>query len=173
MQIVPILELSGAPILSPLHRSRPNSAHKSSPRVYTYVPNLVPMGLFSCPWDAENCQFCRILNVHMFWWRHLAENRESRTRVHNYKPSPSQRHQRYLDEVVSTNYVVQQRDGPTNKQKTQHFSPQRCAKSEPHQTWHGDRGPRHVLAPLKRFAIRRTVSPLGVAENLGTGPPQL
>lgn len=47
---------------------------------------------------------------------------------------------------------------------------QRRVKSEPHQTWHGDREVRTVLESQKRIHIRRTVSSLGGAENLENAP---
>ena len=53
--------------------------------------------------------------------------------------------QRLHGEIGRTNSDVQKRDGQTNRQtrKTQRFwPPRRRVKSEPHQTWHGDRGPR-------------------------------
>ena len=62
MQIVPILELLGAPVPSPLHRSRSNLAHKSSPRVYAYMPNLDPIGLFLSLihiWRCRRIERCR------------------------------------------------------------------------------------------------------------------
>ena len=45
-----------------------------------------------------------------------------------------------------------QTDRLTNKQKTQRFwPPRRRVKSEPHQTWHGDRGPRARSCTSKTF----------------------
>jgi len=47
-------------------------------------------------------------------------------------------------EIGRTISDVQKRDGQTNRQtnKTQRFwPPRRRVKSEPHQTWHGDREP--------------------------------
>jgi len=42
------------------------------------------------------------------------------------------------------------RDRQTTRQKTQRFWPPRWrVKSEPHQTWHGDRDLEHVLATVK------------------------
>jgi len=59
--------------------------------------------------------------------------------------------------------------------KTQCFwPPQQQVKSEPHQTWHGDRGPRAHSCTSKTSGVRRIVSPIGGAENFGTTrPPQL
>ena len=43
----------------------------------------------------------------------------------------------------------------------------RPVKSEPHQTWHGDRGPpaRFCTSKIKLLEVLRIVSPLGGAEN--------
>jgi len=42
----------------------------------------------------------------------------------------------------------------TDKQKTQRFwLPRRRVKSEPHQTWHGDRGPRASSCTFKTFGV--------------------
>jgi len=42
----------------------------------------------------------------------------------------------------------------TDRQKAQRFSPpRRWVKSEPHQTWHGDRGPRARSCTFKTFGV--------------------
>jgi len=47
-----------------------------------------------------------------------------------------------------------QTDRQTNKQKTQRFwPPRRRMKSEPHQTWHSDRGPRARYCTSKTFGV--------------------
>ena len=70
--------------------------------------------------------------------------------------------QRLHGEIGRTNSLrtsgAQKRYGQTNRQtnrqKTQRFWPlRRRVKSEPHQTWHGDRGLEHVLSPPKRFVV--------------------
>ena len=61
-------------------------------------------------------------------------------------------------------------DKPTDRLKKLNVS----MKSKPHQTWHGDRGPRARSCASKTFGVWRIVSPLGGAENLrATRPPQL
>ena len=76
--------------------------------------------------------------------------------------------QRLHGEIGRTISDVQKRDEQKTDKKTQRFwPPRRRVKSEPHQTWHGDRGLEHVLAPLKLLGVWRTVSPLEGAENLG------
>ena len=84
--------------------------------------------------------------------------------VHNYKPSPIQRHQnrfctptRLHSEIWRTISDVQKRDEQIDRQtekqtKTQRFwPPRRRVKSEPHQSWHGDRGPRARSCIPKTF----------------------
>ena len=81
------------------------------------------------------------------------------------------------DEIGRIISDFQKRDEQTNRQpkKTLTFLAATAAgKSEPHQTWHSDRGPRARSCTLKAFGVWRTVSPLGGAENLGiTRPRQL
>ena len=129
----------------------------SRPTVYAYVPNFVSIGLFCRPLAAKNPPIFVI-----FWTSAFSV-------VANWQQSDKVEHgctttnlplsngikivsllQRLDGEIGRTNSDVQKRDGQTNKQtdkqtdkKTQRFwSPRRRVKSEPHQTWHGDRGPR-------------------------------
>jgi len=78
-------------------------------------------------------------------------------------------------EIGRTISDVQKRDEQTDKQKTQRFwLPRRRVKSEPHQTWHGDRGPRASSRTSKTFWGLTHSSPLEGAENLGsTRAPQI
>jgi len=104
-------------------------------------------------------------------------------RMHNYKPSPIQRHQnRFCTPTRSwrnrAHNLWRSKAWRTEKQtnkKTQRFwLARRRVKSEPHQTRHGDRGPRARSCASKTFGVWRIVSPLGGAENFGvTRPPQL
>ena len=61
--------------------------------------------------------------------------------------------------------------------KTPHFCPppRQCpSKVQAPKTRHGDEVLKHILAPQKRFGIRRTVLLLRGTENLeATGPPQI
>jgi len=61
--------------------------------------------------------------------------------------------QRLHGEIGHTNSDVQKRDEQTDRQaKTQRFwPPQWPVKFEPHQTWHGDRGPRARSYTSKTF----------------------
>ena len=66
--------------------------------------------------------------------------------------------QRLHDEIWRTISDVQKRDGQTNRQtnsqKSQRFwPPRRRVKSEAHQIWHGDRGPRTCSCAFKTFGV--------------------
>jgi len=126
----------------------------SRPTVYAYVPNVVSIGLFCRALAAKN----PILAIFVVFWSSAFSD------VANWHQSQKVEHgctttnlplfngiktvsvlQRLHGEFGRTN--VQKRDGQTdkqtNRQKTQRFwPPQRRVKSEPHQTWRGDRGPR-------------------------------
>ena len=132
----------------------------SRPTVYAYVPNFVSIGLFCRPLAAKKTYFLSIFAI--FWTSAFSV-------VANWQQSDKVEHgctttnlplsngikivsvlHRLRGEIGRTNSDVQKRDGqtdkPTNRQtdkKTQRFwPPRRRVKSEPHQTWHGDRGPR-------------------------------
>jgi len=65
--------------------------------------------------------------------------------------------QRLHGEIGRTISDVQKRDRQTDRQtdkETQRFCPpRRWVKSEPHQTWHGDRGPRARSCTSKTFGV--------------------
>jgi len=169
-----------------------------------YRPPLTDEGQMWCaitdPWYTFKCQISSrpVYSLALCWlksqflpffgFRHLVlsaiGNSLTKTNtVHNYKPSPIQRHQnRFCTPTPSWRNRAQNlwrwKAWRTDKQadkKTQCFwPPRRRLKSEPHQTWHGDRGPRARSCTSKTFGIWRIVSPLGGAENLGiTRPRQL
>ena len=120
------------------------------------MPNFVSIGLFCRPLAAKNPQL----------WPYFAIFLTSAfSGVANWQQSDKVEHgctttnlplsngikivfvlQRLHGEIGRTNSDVQKHDGQTDKQtnkKTQPFwPPRRRVKSDPHQTWHGDRGPR-------------------------------
>jgi len=71
-------------------------------------PTLSSGSVYCGPWGAKTPKFVRVFNFNILWWRHLAAQRQSWTRVHNYKLSPSQQCKtisilkRLNGEVVST-----------------------------------------------------------------------
>ena len=129
----------------------------SRPTVYDYVPNVVSIDLFCRALAAKN----PILAI--FWSSAFSD-------VANWHQSQKVEHgctttnlplsngikivsvlQRLHCEVGRTISDVQKSDGQIDRQtdrqrdrqKTQRFWPPRQrVKAEPHQTWHGDRGPR-------------------------------
>ena len=134
----------------------------SRPALYVYLRNFVSIGLFCHPLAAKNPNFC-----HFFGLRHLCD-------VANWHQSQKVEHgcttinlplsnsikivsvlQRLHGEIGRTNSDIQKHDGQTNKQtKTQCFwPPRRRVKSVPHQTWHGDRGPRARSCAFKTFGV--------------------
>ena len=72
----------------------------------------------------------------------------------------------FMAKQLRTNSDVQKRDGQTDKQtkkqKTQRFWPPRWRmKSEPYQTWHGNRGLQACSCTSKTFGIRRSFAGSG------------
>ena len=64
--------------------------------------------------------------------------------------------QRLHGEIGHTNSDVQKHDRQTNKQTDKQTDRQKTfleVKSEPHQTWHGDRGPRARSCTSKTFGV--------------------
>ena len=59
--------------------------------------------------------------------------------------------QRLHGEIGRTISDVQKRDEQTDKKTQRFWLPRRRVKSEPHQTWHGDRGPRARSFTSKTF----------------------
>jgi len=140
----------------------------SRPVVYAYVPNFVSIGLFCRPLAARKPQFLPYLAI--FWtsafsgvasWQQ-SDKVEHRCTTTNLPLSNGIKIvsvlQRLHGEIGRTISDVQKRDEQTNRQtnrqtkKTQRFwPPRRRVKSEPHQTWHGDRGPRARSFTSKTF----------------------
>ena len=61
----------------------------------------------------------------------------------------------------------------TDREKTRRFwPPRRRVKSEPHQTWHGDRGPRARSCTSKTFGALTYSFAVGGAEYLGVTKPR-
>jgi len=126
------------------------SGPHTRPMLYAYLPNFVSIGLFCRPLLAKNPNFYR------FWTSAFSV-------VTNWKQSEKAEHgctttnlplpngikivsvlQRLHGEIWRTISDVQKHDKQTDRQpNNQRFwLPRRRVKSEPHQTWHGDRGPR-------------------------------
>jgi len=136
----------------------------SRPKVYVYLRNFVSVGLFCRPVAAKTSQ----LIFAVFWtsafgdvanW-HQSQKVEHRCITANL-PLPNgikivsvlQRLHAEIGRTVSD--VQSMTNTQTNKQtnkKTQRFwLPRRRVKSEFHQTWYGDRGPRARSCTSKTF----------------------
>ena len=133
----------------------------SRPTVYAYVPNFVSIGLFCRPAAAKKPQFLPILRF--FGLRHLVLSSIGNSLR---KLSMGAQLQTFPYPTASKSFLYSNafmaKSGAqsltfksvTNKQtkKTQRFwLPRRRVKSEPHQTWHGDRGPRARSFTSKTF----------------------
>ena len=138
----------------------------STPMVNVCLRNFVSIGLFCLPMAAKKTQFLPFFAV--FWtsaFSVVANCHQSQTveRMYTTTNLPLSNGikivsvlQRLHGEIGRTNSDAQKRDGQTykqtNRQKTQRFwPPRRRVKSEPHQTWHGDRGPRARSFTSKTF----------------------
>jgi len=149
----------------------------SRPTVYSYVPNFVSIGLFCRPVPPKNrkcCRFCisAFCDVASCQQSEKVEHECTTTNLPLYNGVKiASVLQCFLGEIMRTNSDVQKCDEQTDKKLNVFGRPRRRVKSEPHQTWHGDRGPRASSCASKTFRVRRTVSPLGDAENLGEPDP--
>ena len=151
---------------------------------YAYVPNFVSIGLFCRSVAAKKTIFAVFLPF--FGLRHLVM---SPIVINLRKLSMGVQLQTFPYPTASKSSVLQRLHGEigrttltfksvTNKQtdkKTQRFwPPRRRVKSEPHQTWHGDRGPRARSCTSKTFGGLTHSFAARSAENSGASrPPQL
>jgi len=158
----------------------------SRPTVYAYVPNFISIGLFCHPLAAKKPQF-----LPFFGLRHLVVSpvcsslRKLNTgaQLQTFPYTKVSKSFLYSNTFMAksgaeslTFKSVMGRQTQTNKQtkNSTFLAARRRVKSEPHQTWHGDRGPRARSCTSKTFRGLTNSSPLGGAENLGiTRPLQL
>jgi len=154
----------------------------SRPTVYAYVPNFVSIGLFCRPLLAKK-QFLRFFGL-----RHLGLSPigNSLTKLNTGAQLQTFPYPTASKSLLYSNAFIAKSGAQsltfksvTNKQTDRQtknstfWPPRRRVKSEPHQTWHGDRGPRARSCTSKTFRSD-VVSPLGGTENLGeTRPTQL
>ena len=132
----------------------------SRPTVYAYVPNFVSIGLLPHPLLAKNTNFS------VFWisafsgvanWQQSESLLNTGAQLLTF-PYPTASISFLYSNVFMAKSDAQaltfksMTDKQTNRQKTQRFwPPRRRMKSEPHQTWHGDRGPRECSCTAKTF----------------------
>ena len=129
---------------------------------YTLMCQISSRSVVLSPSVGEKPLFCRFFWTSAFSgvasWQQ-SEKVEQRCTTTNFPLSNGIKMvcvlQRLHGEIGRTISDVQKRDRQTDRQtdkETQRFCPpRRWVKSEPHQTWHGDRG------PLARFCASKTL----------------
>ena len=144
--------------------------------IYTYVPNFISIGLFSHLLVAKIPNFCVFLDFGILWCHQLAAIWESWTwcTTKNLPLSISIKIisvlQRLVGEIMCTISDVHKHDEQTKNSKFLAAPAAGRVKSEPHQTWLGDRGPRAHSCSSKTFGVRRSFAARGT-ENLGGTRP--
>jgi len=148
----------------------PNLACLSRHMVYTYPPNFIQFSVFYGPWESKNPMLL-FFNFVILCWLRPALQRQSWMRVHIYKHSPMQRYQEHFritthwwqSGIHKLCYLKRLMDQQKTFFKTSNFfAPWWRAISEPHQTWHGDRGRPNLSCiaktcspPTHSFAVTR------------------
>jgi len=160
-------DILGAPVPTPFYRRGPNLVCYSRPAVYVYLRNFVLIGLFCCSVVAKNLNFCIFLQF--FGLRHLVM---SPIGINLKKLSTGAQLQTFPYPTASKSFLYsngfmaksgaqtltfksvtdRQTDKQTDKKTQRFWPPRRRVKSEPHQTWHGDRGPRASSCLSKTFS---------------------
>jgi len=155
-----ILTFLGAPVPTPFYRWGPNLVCYNRPTVYAYVPNFVLDRFILSPSDGEKPQFLPYFGLRHFvvspvgsnLWK-LSTGAQLQTLPYptiskSFLYSNSFLAKSCTQTLTFTSVTNKQ----TNRQKTQRFwMPRWRAKSEPYQTWHGDRGPRARSCAFKLF----------------------
>ena len=143
-----------APVPTPVYRWGPNLVCYSRPMAYAFVPKFVWICLF---WNPIFAIFWTSLFGDVDSWRQSDKVEHGYTTT--FEPSPIQRHQNSFCTPTPlwrnwAHKLWHWRAWRTDRQakKTQRFwPPRRRVKSEPHQTWHFDRGPRAHSCTSKTF----------------------
>jgi len=128
--------------------------------VYAYMPNFVSIGLFCRPLLAKKTQFLPFLDFGIWCCRQLARQSykvEHGCTTTNLSLSNGIKTvsvlQRLHGEIWRTISDVPKRDEQTDKKTQRFWPPRQRVKSEPHQTWHGDRGPRARSCASKTVGV--------------------
>ena len=177
------LEFLGAPVPTPFYRWVPNLVCYSWRTVHVYVSTLVSIGLFSHPLAAKNPIFAFFEIRHLVMsttfsnLRKLNTGAQLQTFPYPMASKPflffnvfmaKSGEQTLTFKSVTDRKSMTTKKSMTDRQKTQRFSPPRRQMIfKPHQTWHGDRGPRARSCISKTFGVWRIASPLKGTKNLG------
>jgi len=138
----------------------------SRPTVYAYVPNFVSIGLFCRPLLAKNpnpnfCSFFGLRHLVLSPIGNSLTKLNMSAQLQTFPYSTASKSFLYYNAFMAKSgaqsptfksVTDRQTNRQTNRQKTQRFwPPRRRVKSEPNQTWHGDRGPRARSCTCKAF----------------------
>jgi len=132
----------------------------SRPTVHVYLRNFVSIGLFCRPVAAKTPIFAVFWNTAFSGvanWQHSEKVEQQGCTTANLPLYNGVKIvsvlQRLHGEIGRTISDVQKRDEQTDKQtkNSTFLAARRRVKSEPHQTWHGDRGPRARSCISKTF----------------------
>ena len=133
--------------------------------VYGYVPNFASIGLFCRSLLAKTPNFCRFFWTSAFSvvanWQQSEKVEHGCATTNLLIPNGSKILFLYSNAFMAKSgaqsltfksVTNKQADRQTDKQKNSTFwLPRRRVKSEPHQTWHGDKGPRARSCTSKTF----------------------
>ena len=127
----------------------------SRPTVYAYLPNFVSIGLFCRPLAAKKPQFLRFFGLRHLVLLPIGNSLRKLSTGAQLQPSPSKSFL-YSNAFMAksgaqTLTFKSVTDKQTHKKTKRFWPPRRRVKSEPHQTWHGDRGPRARSFTSKTF----------------------
>jgi len=135
------------------------------PEVYTYVPNLVSIGLFCRPLAAKKTQFLPFFGILHLVVSPIGSSLRKLDTVAQLQTFPyptisklflySNAFMAKSDTQSLTFKSVTDRDKQTNRQtkNSTFLATPRRVKSEPHQAWHGDRGPQARSCTSKTFGV--------------------
>ena len=146
--------------------------------VYAYVPNFFSVGLFCRPLAAKKTNFCQFLRF--FGLRHLVLSPigNSLTKLNTGAQLQTFPYPTASKSFLYFNAFMAKSGAQTltfkslmYRQTNRQRDKKRWIKSELHETWHDDRGPRARSCTSKTFSGYDTVSPLGGTQNLGEPDP--
>jgi len=158
------------------------------------MPNFISIGLFRHTWVAESSKFCHFLDICILWCpllpfgeiggiqRKLNAQAQQRTfpypttsKLFLYSNAFKAKSCAQIPSFTSLSTSVTSQTWWTqiDKQKTRFWPPWRQLKSEPNQTWHGDREPRARSCISKTWGPTNSFVARGCWNFLGNPSPQL
>jgi len=157
-QFLANFDFLGASVPTPFYRLGPNVVCYSRPKVYAYTSNFVSIGLFCRLLLAKTPNFCR------FWTSafSVVANWQQSDKVEHGCTTTNLPLSKASKSFLYSNAFMAKSDAQsltfksvtnrqTNKKNSTFLATRRRVKSQPHQTWHGDRGPRARSFTSKTF----------------------